>query len=97
MQNRAGNLRERLQAQTQAPQPLSAAELNRRAHEVIAAIDADTGSRTAHAQRVAQLYAVARMIQRAAEAKCGEVTAYGILKFLGTVFARSFLPTLAPR
>jgi hypothetical protein len=79
------------------PEPLTPVELNRMARKVVGAIDNETGNRTAHSQRVAQLYAVARQIQHAAEAKCGEMTAHKIISFLATVFMRSYLPRLVPR
>jgi DNA-directed RNA polymerase specialized sigma subunit len=77
--------------------PMSARELDRRAREVVGAIDNETGSRTAHAQRVARLYNIARDIQNACEAGCGADTARKIIGFLSTVLMRSYLPRLAPR
>jgi hypothetical protein len=76
---------------------MSPADINDRARAVIDAIDNETGTRTAHSQRVARLYSIARDIQHACEAGCGEVTAYKMINFLMTVFARSYLPRLAAR
>lgn len=79
---------------TNAHSPL---ELNERAREIVNDIDNDTGVRTAHSQRVARLYAVARDIQHAREAGAGEMTTYRLVAFLRDVFVRSYLPKLSPR
>jgi hypothetical protein len=77
--------------------PMSPADINDRARAVIDAIDNETGTRTAHSQRVARLYSIARDIQHACEAGCSETTAYRIVSFLADVFVRSYLPRLAAR
>jgi hypothetical protein len=78
-------------AETNTP---TAVELNQRAREIVDDIDNETGNRTAHSQRVARLYAVARDIQHAAEAGAKEMTAYKIVAFLADVCVRSYLPRL---
>jgi hypothetical protein len=93
MQRSAGLLRSLVPA-TDSMAPV---DLNRRARDIVDAIDGETGSRTAHSQRVARLYAVARDIQHAAESGCKELTTYRIIAYLATVCARSYLPRLAPR
>jgi hypothetical protein len=86
-----------LRKQSPDVDPLAPVELNRMARRVVDAIDGETGSRTAHSQRVARLYAVARDIQHAAESGCKEMTTYKIVAFLMAVLTRSYLPRLAPR
>jgi hypothetical protein len=93
MQRIAGLLRSLLPV----TDPMTPLEVNRRAREVVDAIDNETGSRTAHSQRVAQLYAVARQIQHAAEAGAKDMTAHAIVRFLADVCVRSYLPRLAAR
>lgn len=97
MQRAADFIRERLRSLIPPFDPMSPAELNRRAREVVDAIDDETGDRTSHAQRVAQIYGVARQIQRAGEKQCGEMTVYRIIAFLFEVCKRSYLPRLVPR
>lgn len=94
MQQTAGFLR---RLRSLIPTPMTPAELDRRARKVVEDIDAETGSRTAHSQRVAQLYGVARQIQHAAEGKCSEMTTYRLVAFLAEVCKRSYLPRLVPR
>jgi hypothetical protein len=96
MQRAASFLRDRFH-RAQGAQSLSPADLNRRAREIVDDIDNETGNRTAHSQRVARLYAVARDIQHAAEAGAKEMSAYRIVAFLADVCLRSYLPRLVPR
>jgi hypothetical protein len=91
MQRIAALLRGIRSLDTNAPSPV---ELNQRAREVVDAIDNETGQRTAHSQRVARLYSVARDIQHARAAGAKDITVHEIVKFLGDVFARTYLPRL---
>jgi hypothetical protein len=97
MESTAAFLRDRLRSLIPTFDPMAPAELNQRAREVIENIDAETCTRTAHSQRVARLYAMARDIQHAKEAGAGEMTVYRIVSFLFDVLKRSYLPTMAPR
>ena len=69
---------------------LSPAELDRRARAVVDAIDAETGSRTAHAARVQRLYALGQDIQNARAGKARDVTVHQIIVFLMHVLARNY-------
>lgn len=69
---------------------LSPAEINERAREIIDAIDAETGNRTAHAARVTQIYQTARLIQRARHGGARAVTAHKVVALLMLVLARSY-------
>jgi hypothetical protein len=97
MESTAAFLRDRLRSLIPTFDPMAPAELNQRARTVIENIDAETGNRTAHSQRVARLYSIARDIQHTKEAGAGEMTVYRIVSFLFDVLKRSYLPTMAPR
>lgn len=69
---------------------LSPAELDKRAREVVDAIDAETGSRTAHAARVQRLYALGQDIQNARIGGARDVTVHKIVQYLMYIIARNY-------
>lgn len=69
---------------------LSPLEMDQRARAVIDAIDAETGTRKAHAERVQRLYALGCDIQRACAGKARDVTVHKIVAFLMHVIARNY-------
>ena len=65
-------------------------ELNQMARGIVDAIDAETGSRKQHAERVARLYAVLRDVQHAAEGEAKDMTVHRLVETVAKVWANAF-------
>lgn len=72
------------------------AEMWQRAKDVVDAIDAETGVRTARNARAERLYQLGRDIQEAKRGGAKDITVHGIVTFLMRVLAQSYGFNLAP-
>ena len=80
-------VRERTEA---GPAVFSPWKVNQMARTLVASIDAETGNRKGHSQRVARLYAVLRDIQTAAEQEANDMTVHKFVEVIARVWANAF-------